>query len=73
MADATNLSSLVLICDACRHVEPAQISTDDGHTIPVGRLPAGWPTHCDRPMRLANTTDRDGALVDPEVYESELP
>lgn len=42
---------LILVCVMC-----------DDTTAP--RPYAPWPRHCGMPMRLANTTDRDGNLIE---------
>lgn len=70
----TNVSTLVLVCDLCRHSEPAEPVIFPGFKPGGDWLASGrWPTHCDQPMRLANTTDRDGTALQVEFpYEGEL-
>lgn len=53
MAD-TNIDDLVLVCDC--GAAAAKVVRDA-----LARVP--WPEHCDRPMRLANKTDRDGVAI----------
>lgn len=48
----TNLSDLVLRCDSCGYLR----SVIDVIDID----PEDWPQHCCQPMRVTNTTDRDG-------------
>lgn len=63
MSGDTNLDTLVLVCDVCQYTDPAARRP----------WPRSWPRHCDQPMRLANTTDRNGGPIVEFPYEPELP